>query len=129
MQVGSLGDVVFETSASRVLTPSSFEFSSSARFEDHEVHGAKQRTEFLGPDLCEFDMDITVHRSLGVEPEQVLVQLGGYCQQGTVARLIVAGKNICRCTVREVSTTWRHLAPGGNGVLAMDLKLKLKEYR
>lgn len=129
MQTGSLGDVVFETSSQHVLTFSSFSTSASGRFVDHEVHGAKQRSEFTGADLREFDMDITVHRAFGPRPEDVLTQLGDYCEQGTVCRLIVAGKNIGRVTVREVQSDWRHLAPGGAGVQTMGIKLKLKEYQ
>lgn len=129
MQTGSLGDIVFETSSEYVLTFGAFSFSASGRYVDHDVHGTKQRTEFTGADLCEFDMDITVHRAMGPTPEEVFTQLGQYCQQGTVCRLIVAGRNIGRVTVRSVDSDWRHLMPGGVGVQTMGIKLKLKEYR
>ena len=54
MQVGSLGDIVFEVNipgAGRTFTPSALSMESAARFEEHQVLGAPPRLEFLAPEL------------------------------------------------------------------------------
>ena len=43
MQIGSLGDIVFEVNipgAGRTFTPSALSMESAARFEEHQVLGA-----------------------------------------------------------------------------------------
>ncbi len=128
MQVGSLGDVVFETSAERVLTPSSFSKERSARYEDHQVQGGLPRSEFLAPELAGFDLSIRLCADLGVNPIEMADRLSAYSTTGEVVRLILAGWNLGKVTVRSVRQTWKYMGPGGTGVRIVDLTLQLKEY-
>ena len=128
MQVGSLGDVVFETSAERVLTPSSFSKERSARYEDHQVQGGLPRSEFLAPELASFDLAIRLCADMGVNPIEMADQLSAYSTTGEVVRLILAGWNLGKVTVRSVRQTWKYMEPGGTGVQIVDLALQLKEY-
>ena len=128
MRVGSSGDVVFETSAERVLTPGSVQRRREARYEDHQVQGELPRPEFIAPDLSEVELSIRLCAALGVSPVEMSDQIAAYCNEGRVVRLIIAGYNFGKVTVRKFSTDWRHLSPDGNGVQTVDLKLTLKEY-
>jgi hypothetical protein len=128
MRVGSLGDIVFETSARLVLTPGSFSKSREARYEDHQVQGELPRSEFLAPELASYDMDIRLNASLGVDPMHLADRISQCCKEGRVLRLIIAGLNFGRVTIRSVSQEWRHIMPGGKGVQAVALRLTLKEY-
>ena len=112
MHVGSLGDIVFDTSAERVLTLGSMSKTREGRYEDHQVQGDMPRSEFLAPDLAGFDMDIKLSASLGVDPVKLADQISQYCKEGRVLRLIVAGWNLGRVTIRNVSQEWRHIMPG-----------------
>jgi hypothetical protein len=128
VQVGSIGDVVFETSAERVLTPDSLQRSREARYEDHQVQGELPRPEFIAPDLSEVELGIRLNAGLGVNPVEMSDQIATYCKEGRVVHLIIAGYNFGKVTVRKFSTDWRHLSPNGRGVQTVDLKLTLKEY-
>lgn len=128
MQVGSLGDVVFETSAEKVLTPSSFSKERSARYEDHQVQGGLPRSEFLAPELASYDLSIRLCADLGVNPIEMADQLSAYSTTGEVVRLILAGWNLGKVTVRSVRQTWKYMGSGGTGVQIVDLALQLKEY-
>ncbi len=128
MQIGSLGDVVFETSAEKVLTPSSFSKERSARHEDHQVQGGLPRSEFLAPELASYDLSIRLCASLGVNPIEMADQLSAYSTTGEVVRLILAGWNLGKVTVRSVRQTWKYMGSGGTGVQIVDLALQLKEY-
>ncbi len=128
MRVGSLGDIVFETSAEKVLTPSSFGVARSARYEDHPVQGDLPRPEFVAPELATFDLDIRLRADLGVNPAETAAQISRYCKQGEVLRLIIAGYNLGKVTVRDVRQTWKHLGVNGKGVQSVNLALQLKEY-
>lgn len=128
MQVGSLGDTVFEASSEKVLTLSSFGKGRSARYEDHQVQGDLPRSEFLAPELATFDLIIHLRADLGVNPAELADTISAYCKSGEVIRLILAGYNLGKVTVRDVQQTWKHLGPGGKGVQSVGLTLQLKEY-
>ncbi len=128
MYIGCLGDMVFETSATRVLTPAFFSQEQEARYEDHQVQGEVPRSEFLSPDLAGFSLDICLSASLGPDPLALAEQLNASCRQGRVLRLVLAGRNLGRVTIRSVSQDWRHARPGGQGVQLVWLRLRLKEY-
>ena len=49
--IGYFGDVIFETSDSRILNFSEFKLESASRFATHDVIGKKPKTEFIGPGL------------------------------------------------------------------------------
>lgn len=129
MRIGSLGDVVFETSADgRVMAPVDFQRDSSARFEEHKVVGALPRLEFLSAELASMSLPIRLRADMGVDPAAEARKLTDMCRQGSVARLILLGHNCGDVVIESVSETWRMPAPGGKGPYILDLSLKLKEY-
>ncbi|MDR2056135.1 MAG: phage tail protein [Desulfovibrio sp.] len=128
MRVGSLGDIVFETSTQLALTPDAISKSREARYEDHQVQGELPRSEFLAPELAGFEMSIRLNASMGVDPVTLADGLSRCCKEGRVLRFIIAGYNFGRVTIRNVSQEWRHIMPGGKGVQVIALRLTLKEY-
>jgi hypothetical protein len=128
VDVGHIGEVIFETSAQRVLTPGGMRLSREARYEDHQVQGELPRSEFIAPDLSEVELDIHLRAGLVADPVREAEKISVYCRQGRVVRLLIAGWNIGKFTVRKFSQDWKYLKPGGGGVQVIDLKLTLKEY-
>jgi hypothetical protein len=128
MHVGSLGDVVFETGAERVLTLSDMTRSREGRYEDHHVQGELPRPEFLSPDLSTVELTIRLFAGLVDNPVKESDKIGQYCKEGRVLRFIVAGWNLGNVTIRSYSQEWRHITPKGKGVQSIVMKLSLKEY-
>ena len=128
MQTGSLGDIVFETSSGRVFTPQSFSMNRETRFEDHEVQGAFPRPEYLAPSLASASLTLTLRRDLGCDPAEEAQKLEEMAINGEVLRLIIAGKNLGKWTIRKVDQSWRSLLRNVEGPQSLTLTLELKEY-
>jgi phage protein U len=69
MQIGTIGDIVFEVSSERVHTFDGLIQRTGGRWEDHQPIGAPVRPEFLGPDQGVMEFNIKLHASLGVNPK------------------------------------------------------------
>ena len=128
MHVGSLGDIVFETSTSRVFTPRDLSFSRGVRYEDHAVQGMFPASEYLAPELATCRLDMVLRRDLGCDPAGDAARLEDYCLDGVVLRLIIARRNCGRWTIRKIDQTWRHMAERLAGPLNIALNLELTEY-
>lgn len=128
MLTGSLGDVIFIVSPGRVFTPESLSLSYEARYEDHEVQGTQPRSEFLSPNLGTCTLPMTLRRDLGVDPVAEAEKLRAYMDKGEVLRLVIAGKNLGKWTIRKLDESWRHMLKGVTGPLSMSLSVELKEY-
>ncbi len=128
MRVGSLGDVVFETSAERVLTPGELQFERAARFEEHKVVGALPRLEYLSAELLNMSMPIRLRADMGINPARAAEKLSAMCREGKVVRLILAGYSLGQVVIESVSQTWRYMGSTRKGPQIVDLTLKLKEY-
>lgn len=76
MRVGTLGNVVFEVSDSRVFTPSQVTRERKARIEEHQVQGALPCVEFIAPELGTFSISMTLSAALGVNPMREADSLG-----------------------------------------------------
>ena len=84
MQIGSLGDIVFEVNipgAGRTFTPSALSMESAARFEEHQVLGAPPRLEFLAPELDVFDLSILLRADFGLDPDSQCNFLAWYANE------------------------------------------------
>lgn len=128
MEVGSIGDIIFEVSEKCIMAPQMLTLENGARFATHEVQGALPRLEFLAPELEGITMPIRLRRDMGVDPVWEADQLREKCRAGKVLRLIIAGENMGNYVLEKVSQTWRMLSPDGSGVLFVDVNLTLKEY-
>lgn len=128
MQVGSLGDVVFEVSGACVCTVSGVQFSREARYEDHQVQGAAPRPEFLSPGLGTGTLTILLRRDLGVEPLTEAERLRRMMDEGEVVRLVLANANLGRWTIRRLSESWRHMLRGLTGPQGISLTVEITEY-
>lgn len=136
MNVGSLGNIVFETSDARVLTLQSFSLSREAQYEEHSVLGSAPRSEFVHSGLCSLDMEILLSASLGVDPWYEAKRLDDYCTRGSVLRLVLAGVNLGKFTLRSLSQEWKYLQRGTDrtgrtdrtGPQQINITIQLKEY-
>lgn len=128
MQIGSLGDTVFEVSSGKILTPSDFQMDRSAKYEDHEVQGSYPRSEFLAPDLANIKLSIVLRSDLGCVPIEEAEALEYKMVDGEVLRLIICGKNLGKWTIRKVDQSWKNAIRHEIGPMKITLNIELKEY-
>ena len=126
MNIGSLGDIPFETSASFVRTPRDISRKISSRYETHYVLGAKPRLEYLSEDLDSITMQIRLAEIGLIQPEADLARLADLCRQGQVVPLMLMGVNCGNVIIESVTERWR--GKGESGPFCIDATLELKEY-
>lgn len=75
MQVGALGDIIFQVSSDTVKTFENMQWSGSARYSQHNRHLTNALTEFTGidPDTMSFDMELSEYLGVDVMPELVKI--------------------------------------------------------
>lgn len=129
MYVGTFGDIVFNVSHLQVLTPSNISGSTGADWADHEVLGSKTKSQYLGPQLRSYQMDIQLSSSFGVAPRTALARFQEMSENGEVHYLIIglAPLSMNKFTIESVSEAWDVV--GRMGVL-MECKVSLtfREY-
>lgn len=89
MQVGVLGDIVFQVSSNVIKTFDNLQWSGSARYSEHNRHLTNALTEFTGidPDTVSFDMELSAY--LGVDPMTELAKIWTYERSGKPLSLVV----------------------------------------
>ena len=121
MYVGTFGDIVFNVSHLQVLTPSNW--------ADHSVLGGKTKSQYLGPRLKSYQMDVQLSSSFGVAPRTALARFQEMSENGEVHYLIIglAPLSMNKFTIESVSEAWDVV--GRMGVL-MECKVSLtfREY-
>lgn len=129
MYVGIFGDVVFSVGHLRVLTPSNFKGKIEANWAEHEVLKGKAKPEFLNPKLREYECDILLDSSLGVNPSRMKNRLEEMVENGELHYLIIGfapvSKNKLRVT--SMSESWDVVQRHGL-LMQCKVSLMLKEY-
>lgn len=129
MYVGIFGDVIFSVGHLRVLTPSNFKGKIEANWAEHEVLKGKAKPEFLNPKLREYECDILLDSSLGVNPSRMKNRLEEMVENGELHYLIIGfapvSKNKLRVT--SMSESWDVVQRHGL-LMQCKVSLTLKEY-
>lgn len=132
MEVGTLGDIVFEAGTMNVLVPQNISADSRMRYEEHNVFGSYPVMEWLGPETPEISLDVRLSRQLMErEPDDVKIQLLSHMRRGDVLRLILCGQNWGRVVITSISQKLAPTLTNDDGWLApsgIDLSLRLKSW-
>jgi hypothetical protein len=127
MAVGTLGSVVFEASSDLVRTFRDASHKTSARWQQHEVIGQKQKQEFGGPNLRTLSLAIRLDVNLGVDPEEEAKALRESVETGEVLAFMLGGEPRGDWIVKELDEAWRNVGADGQ-IGIIDLSLSLEEY-
>lgn len=94
MYIGYMGDIVFSTSFYRMLTPTDYSRSGSARWSEHELLMRKPVSQFGGPGLEKLSFAIILSMDSGIEPDEQLKKLREMRDTGAVFPLVIGGKPV-----------------------------------
>jgi hypothetical protein len=129
MQVGVLGDIVFQVSSNVIKTLDNLQWSGSARYGEHSRHLTNALTEFTGidPDTMSFDMELSVY--LGVDPMAELVKIWTYERSGKPLSLVVGERAYgkYKWTIKSHKIKMRTYDKKGN-VTGASVSVDLLEY-
>ena len=129
MRIGTLGNLLFQTSANLVHTIGSLQRSGAARYATHQRHLARGLVEFTGSDPDEISISITLSRWLGAEPEESLALIRQYEREGTALPFILGGKTVGE--YRWVIVSHKETVAqfdGRGGMASADVTVSLREY-
>jgi phage protein U len=124
--IGTLGDVVFESSTDRVRTYNSLSRSGSTRYQEHEIAGRKPLIEFIGPGLEEVSFTMRLDVALGINPLREIERLRHYRDNGNILTLVIAGKFQGDWVLESLSEEWKNQDRQGRLLVAI-AQCKLKE--
>lgn len=128
-QVGYMGNVVFVSSDTKLLTPANITRSYKARWEDHNLHLRKPSSEFAGADLESLSFKISLSSMHGINPIDEIETIRKMMENGEVFPLVLAGKPISEnyWRIEDFSVDNTYFDGSGNMIFA-NLSVNLKEY-
>lgn len=94
MYIGYMGDIVFFTSNSKLLTPSDVSRAGGTRWADHDLVLKKPVSQFVGQSLEEISFKIQLISYQGSTPDTQLRKLRTMRDTGRVFPLVLGGKPI-----------------------------------
>lgn len=129
MVIGAFSETAFEVSNFKVTTFSDFKRNTKAKFAEHDTIGQAPKLEFLHRDLETISFEMTLHSSLGVNPEEETKKLREMCQNGDADFLIIGnepyGEN--EWIIESLSEAVKFWDKDGK-IYASKLDVNLKEY-
>ena len=127
--IGTLGEVVFEVSASKVKTFDSMKRSGSGRWATHEIIGQKPVMEFLGPGIEQISFNMRFDVFLGINPSDELVVLRQMRDAGEAVTLILEGQPVTDnlWVIESLSEDYPAIDNTGR-ILIANVDVSLKEY-
>lgn len=129
MQVGCLGDIIFQVSDSLVQTLNNAQWNGSARYATHQRHLKDALTEFCGLEPDTFSFDMVLSAFLGVEPQAELNKIWNYERKGEAVSLVIGNKAYGKYRWNIVShkTKMQYYDKEGN-LLQATVSISLQEY-
>lgn len=127
--IGTLGDIVFIVTSSKVRTFSGFSRTTTDRWANNDIIHKKPRSQFLGPGLDTFEMTVRVDARLGLNPRAEVDKLVAYSREGKVLSLVIGGKGmgVNKVKITNLVQNWNTLDHRGN-LLSAEYTITLEEY-
>ncbi len=127
--LGHYGDIVFETSDSRILNFSGFKREIQSRWRKHEVIGRKPTSEFIGPDLDTIYFTVHLNGGNGVKPIDEMNRWLEKARTGHAETLAIGNRllGVDKWTVQKVSQMWDVIFNKGE-VYSGKVEVSLEEY-
>ena len=127
--IGSFAGLVLTVSSWRVVTPDNINGSTSSNWAAHSVIGGKEKSEYVGPGLKEYQFELLLNSQFGVNPRKVLNALQELCEAGAVDYFIINNRPLSRYPFKfeKMSDTW-DVVHRFWGLKSCKVTLTLKEY-
>lgn len=127
--IGYFGDIVFECSEDKMLTPQKFEREGSSRWKDHDLLLRKPVSQFAGPSLEKISFTIILSAMHGINPETQLKALRDIRDRGIVLPLVLDSKPISDNYWRLDSVKeGNNIFDGSGWCFHSEVELSLTEY-
>lgn len=133
--IGCFGGIVFTVSRWRVLTPSNISGNAGSDWATHDLILGKAKSQYMGPQLKNYEFELLLSNSLGVPARRLLEQLQAMAERGMVDYLIIGNAPVGGCLYKltKVTDEWNEVRRGGlifnrSGLREAKCKITLEEY-
>lgn len=128
--VGSFGNIIFETSDEKILTPTSLSRTGGAVWADHPMLYKKPRREFMHSENRGVELEIKLKASLGVSPAKLIDELYKIMENGRTHPLVVGGRPMSRynMALMSISDSWDEVLSGGE-LISATVSVKFEEAK
>lgn len=128
--VGSFGNIIFETSDEKILTPTSLSRTGGAVWADHPMLYKKPRREFMRSENRGVELEIKLKASLGVSPAKSIDELYKIMENGRTHPLVVGGRPMSRynMALMSISDSWDEVLSGGE-LISATVSVKFEEAK
>ena len=129
MAVGSYMGRVFTVSNRKIFTPNNLKGSTGSDWANHEIIGRKARSQWVGPKLKSYTMDILLRAQDGVSPRSTLDFFQRMAESQNVDWFIIGGMPLSEHPFKlvSVSDTWDAVLNGGT-LIECKVSLTIEEY-
>ncbi len=127
--VGSFMGRVFTVSSRKIFTPSNLKGSAGSNWVSHDIIGRKARSQWVGPKLKSYTMDILLRAQDGVSPRSTLDFFQRVAESQQVDWFVIGGRPISDNPFRLVSVSdeWDAVLNGG-ALIECKVSLTIEEY-
>lgn len=125
--IGSFGQIIFEVSASSIMTFKDFKRKRSAVFAEHKVIKGKPVLQHTGASLDEVGFSVILDSSLGINPLKSLSLFIEQLESGRPRKLIINKKAIGLFVITDLEEEWQRIDNKGR-ILSINLNLSLREF-
>lgn len=127
--VGSFMGRVFTVSSRKIFTPSNLKGSAGSDWASHDIIGRKARSQWVGPKLKSYTMDILLRAQDGVSPRSTLDFFQRVAESQQVDWFVIGGRPISENPFRLVSVSdeWDAVLNGG-ALIECKVSLTIEEY-
>lgn len=127
--VGSFMGRVFTVSSRKIFTPSNLKGNAGSNWASHDIIGRKARSQWVGPKLKSYTMDILLRAQDGVSPRSTLDFFQRVAESQQVDWFVIGGRPISDNPFRLVSVSdeWDAVLNGG-ALIECKVSLTIEEY-
>ena len=129
MAVGTFMGQTFSVSNKKIYTVKSLSETAGADYAIHERAGKKARSQYLGPKLRTYKVDITLRAQDGVNPRKKKDFFIKKAEKGKADYFIVGGKPLSPYPLKitDISDEWDAVILNGK-LIECSITLDLEEY-
>ena len=129
MAVGSYMGRVFTVSDRKIFTPNNLKGSAGSDWANHEIIGRKARSQWVGPKLKSYTLDILLRAQDGVNPRSTLQHFQNMSERNRADWFIIGGTPISEnpFKITDISDEWAVVLNGGT-MVECKVSLTIEEY-
>lgn len=127
--IGAWGNVTFFVTEKEMRTFNSFKVTEAGKWSKHDIHGRKQKAEYIGMEAGKLSFTMCFSAFHGVNPRKEMDKFLKYVRDGEARTLVIGNKRVGvgKWYIPTVSEDWNYFDNKGN-LLSATINVTMEEY-